>query len=166
MPGIKELRTRIKSIQGMRKVTKAMQMVSAAKMRKAQTAVVNSRTYASLAWELVENLEANLDAKTATRNENASGVIPESRSEDNQGEISRIQNQELDAGSESGMTEILNLLQQFPKAKKVGVILLSTNRGLVGSLNSNLIPMLKEINGGEVISELVVYGKQAQRIIF
>src|SRR5581483_571992 len=56
MPGTKEIKTRIKSIQGMRKVTKAMQMVSAAKMRKAQTAVLNSRTYAELAWELIRNL--------------------------------------------------------------------------------------------------------------
>ena len=37
MPGIKELKTRIKSIGGTRKVTRAMQMVSAAKMRRART---------------------------------------------------------------------------------------------------------------------------------
>ena len=56
MPGIKELKNRIKSIKSTRKITKAMQMVSAAKMRKAQGAVVGSRTYAGLAWELVESL--------------------------------------------------------------------------------------------------------------
>ena len=62
MPGIKELKTRIKSIGSMRKVTRAMQMVSAAKMRKAQTAVVSSRDYSSLAWELISNLAANISA--------------------------------------------------------------------------------------------------------
>ena len=58
MPGIKELKTRIKSISGTRKVTRAMQMVSAAKMRKSQEATLRSRSYASLAWELIGNLSA------------------------------------------------------------------------------------------------------------
>jgi F-type H+-transporting ATPase subunit gamma len=36
MPGSKEIRTKIKSVQGTRKITKAMEMVSASKMRRAQ----------------------------------------------------------------------------------------------------------------------------------
>ncbi len=36
MPGIKEIRTKIKSVQNTRKITKAMEMVAASKMRKAQ----------------------------------------------------------------------------------------------------------------------------------
>ncbi|MFA5990795.1 MAG: ATP synthase F1 subunit gamma [Candidatus Doudnabacteria bacterium] len=56
MPGIKELKTRIKSIQSTRKITRAMQMVSAAKMRKAQNAALSSRTYSDMAWELIHSL--------------------------------------------------------------------------------------------------------------
>src|SRR2546421_371008 len=109
MPGIKELKTRIKSISGTRKVTRAMQMVSAAKMRKSQDATMRSRTYSSLAWELIENIEANSDAKTAARNKNANGVIPEDWSAaDN---LSGIQNHELDDRPKSGITQ---LLQSYP----------------------------------------------------
>ena len=155
MPGTKELKTRIKSIQGMRKVTKAMQMVSAAKMRKAQTAVVNSRTYAGLAWELVGSLMPA-----------SSGVILRSAADEG--------SQDADSSDALRMTPSLNLLKQFPNAKKVGVIVLSTNRGLVGSLNSNLINKIKEVDGGngikgndgthETIAELIVYGKKAKVI--
>ncbi len=154
----------------MRKVTKAMQMVSAAKMRKAQTAVVNSRTYAGLAWELVGNL---MPAASP-------GVIPEDLSASEN--LSGIQKDglDLDPGSRmhsAGMTQVLSLLRQFPNAKKVGVIVLSTNRGLVGSLNSNLIKVIQDVvrpfMGSQdadksahydMIAELIVYGKKAKVI--
>jgi len=134
MAGIKELKTRIKSIGSTRKITRAMQMVSAAKMRKSQTAVLQSRSYASLAWELIENV-----AK--------------------QGAFDHP------------------LIKLYPNAKKIGVILLTSNKGLVGSLNANLSSKIKEIyhpfnsppilggedqNGGEVICEIVTYGKKGQ----
>ena len=65
MPGIKELKTRIKSIGSTRKITRAMQMVSAAKMRKAQQAALNSRTYSDLAWELINKLSGKGETKQA-----------------------------------------------------------------------------------------------------
>lgn len=52
----KAIKRRIKSVGSTRKITKAMEMVAAAKMRKAVQATVNTRTYASLAWELLLNL--------------------------------------------------------------------------------------------------------------
>ena len=79
-------------------------MVSAAKMRKSQDATTKSRTYSTLAWELIMNL---------------------SSSEQIKGE----------------------LLKTHPKADKIAVLILSTNRGLVGGLNSNLFNFAqKEIN--------------------
>ncbi len=121
MPGIKELKTRIKSIGGTRKVTRAMQMVSAAKMRKSQDATMRSRSYASLAWELIISL---------------SGVIPAQ---------AEILNQDRDSGSETGMAQqIARLLQSFPKASKIAVLILTTNRGMVGSLNANLLMMVQK----------------------
>src|ERR1700693_5373777 len=116
MAGIKELKNRIKSIGSTRKITRAMQMVSAAKMRKAQDAVFKSRTYAALAWELIMDL---------------SGVIPADAG---------ILNQ--DSGSSAGMTQ---LLQSFPKAQRLGVVVLTSNRGLVGSLNTNLMMTMDKI---------------------
>lgn len=121
MAGIKELKTRIRSIQSTRKITRAMQMVSAAKMRKAQNAVFASRTYASLAWELINGLSKKIQVNNP-------------------------------------------LLASFPKARKIGVLILSTNRGFVGSLNTNLFTKLKELEKGEteLLAELITYGKNAR----
>jgi F-type H+-transporting ATPase subunit gamma len=56
MASTQEIFRRIKSVTSTRKVTRAMQMVSAAKMRKSQTATLNSRGYAGLAWDLIHSL--------------------------------------------------------------------------------------------------------------
>ena len=104
----------------MRKITRAMQMVSAAKMRKAQNAVLASRAYSALAWELISDL--------------------------------------------AGKTELEDpLLQEFSDAKKIGVILITSNMGLVGSLNSNLGPKIKEIDHQDIL-EAITYGKQAKNL--
>jgi F-type H+-transporting ATPase subunit gamma len=137
MAGIKELKTRIKSIGSTRKITRAMQMVSAAKMRKAQQAALNSRTYSQLAWELIGNLMRG-----------ASGSIPEGRSAPDG--LSGIQNKglNLDPGSpmhSAGMEQTQSLLQAFPKATKTGIIIISTNKGLVGGFNANLMAKLGEL---------------------
>jgi F-type H+-transporting ATPase subunit gamma len=108
MPGIKELKTRIKSIGSTRKITRAMQMVSAAKMRKAQQAALNSRTYSELAWELIHNLSAKIDSENP-------------------------------------------LLKTYPHAQKTGIIIISTNKGLVGGFNANLIAKLKEVGSSAVV---------------
>ena len=46
MAGSKEIRTKIKSVENTRKITKAMEMVAASKMRKAQDSMASSRPYA------------------------------------------------------------------------------------------------------------------------
>ena len=155
----------------MRKITRAMQMVSAAKMRKAQNAVVSSRTYADLAWELVQNV---------------SGVIPVTEPGSTNSMDSGTFSDPLLA---SGMTQ---LLSTYPKAKKIGVVILGSNGGLVGSLNSNLANKLRELTvidpsnksyttnhevilpfdsaalhsgrNHEVIVEAIVYGKKAKSV--
>ncbi len=119
MAGLRDIKRRIKSVQSTRKITRAMQMVSAAKMRKSQTAVLASRTYSTLAWELI----LNLSEKIASNNP---------------------------------------LLKTFPRSKKIGVVLMGTNGGFVGSLNVNLAAKLKELGSHELISEVVVYGKKAK----
>ncbi len=120
MPSTQELTRRIKSIKSTRKITKAMQMVSSAKMRKSQNIAMASRSYAHLAWELINNI-----------------------------------------GSESRGHK---LLKKYPNAKKVGIILISTNRGLVGSFNSNLIKktLTQENLEPELLTELVVIGRKGR----
>ncbi|MCX6797077.1 MAG: ATP synthase F1 subunit gamma [Candidatus Doudnabacteria bacterium] len=121
MPGIKELKTRIKSIGSTRKITRAMQMVSAAKMRKTQNMVLQSRSYAELAWELIENIA-------------------------NTGNFANP------------------LVKTYPEAKKVGVLLLTTNKGLVGSLNLNLQNKIKETLNTDLLAEIITYGKKGHQM--
>ncbi len=56
MASTKEISRRIKSISSTKKITKAMEMVAASKMRKAIEAVLKTRTYANLSWETVLRL--------------------------------------------------------------------------------------------------------------
>lgn len=62
MAGIKEIRTRIASVTNTQKITSAMKMVSAAKLRKAQQAVQQMRPYSEKLQEILGNLSAELDS--------------------------------------------------------------------------------------------------------
>ena len=63
MPSLKDLRNRIASVKATRKITKAMQMVAAAKLRRAQEAADAARPYA----ERMDRVLANLDGASQTR---------------------------------------------------------------------------------------------------
>ena len=52
---LKEVRNRIKSIQNSQQITKAMKMVSAAKLRRAQDAIIQMRPYAQKLQELLKD---------------------------------------------------------------------------------------------------------------
>ncbi len=58
----KILRRRIKSITNTKKITKAMEMVAASKMRKAQQATLRTRVYADRAWSLISDLASKTDS--------------------------------------------------------------------------------------------------------
>ncbi|HLB58709.1 MAG: ATP synthase F1 subunit gamma [Candidatus Doudnabacteria bacterium RIFCSPHIGHO2_01_FULL_46_14] len=97
MPSTKEIRRRIKSIKSTRQITKAMEMVSAAKMRKAQMQTLATRAYAKYAWELVQNLTSKSDPK------------------------------------------LHRLLRKPEQTNRVLVIVMSSNRGLIGGFNNNIV---------------------------
>lgn len=59
--GLKEVRERIKSVINTQQITKAMKMVSAAKLRKAQNAIVQVRPYANRLNRMLSNILSNLD---------------------------------------------------------------------------------------------------------
>jgi F-type H+-transporting ATPase subunit gamma len=97
MPGTKEIRTKIKSVQNTRKITKAMEMVAASKMRKAQERMRHARPYA----DKVRNICANL-----------AQANPE------------YQHDFMVARS---------------KVSNAGVIVITTDKGLCGGLNTNVL---------------------------
>lgn len=128
MPGTQELNRRIKSVKSTRKITRAMQMVSAAKMRKAQSLTLASRTYAELAWDLIAKLSA---------------FKPE------------------ESDLEQGTTPWM-LMQPSTNGTKIAVVFISTNRGFVGSFNTNVLNQLRQVeaeHGGKEV-ELIVMGRK------
>ncbi len=62
MANLKEIRNRIASIGSTMKITSAMKMVSAAKLKKAQDTIVQMRPYSNKLTELLQNLSATLDS--------------------------------------------------------------------------------------------------------
>ena len=62
MPGqLKEVRNRISSVQSTQQITKAMKMVSAAKLRRAQEAILQMRPYAQKLQEMLSNIVSNIE---------------------------------------------------------------------------------------------------------
>ena len=100
MAGSKEIRTKIKSVQSTRKITKAMEMVAASKMRKAQERMRQARPYG----DKIRNIAAHL-----------ANANPEYRHE---------------------------FLVKHEDRKDVGVILVTSDKGLCGGLNTNALRLL------------------------
>lgn len=66
MPNLKEVRNRIVSVGSTMQITSAMKMVSAAKLKRAQDAIVQMRPYANKLKEILENVSASVDASENT----------------------------------------------------------------------------------------------------
>jgi len=64
---LKEVRNRIKSVQSTQQITKAMKMVSAAKLRRAQEAILQMRPYARKLQELLSNIVSNIEGGTSLK---------------------------------------------------------------------------------------------------
>ena len=67
MPSLKDLRNRIASVKSTQKITKAMQMVAAAKLRRARDAAESARPYATRMAAVIANLAAGVSAEGAPR---------------------------------------------------------------------------------------------------
>jgi F-type H+-transporting ATPase subunit gamma len=100
MPGTKEIRVKIRSVQNTRKITKAMEMVAASKMRKAQERMRHARPYG----EKIRNVAAHI-----------SHANPEYRHP---------------------------FLVSRDTVKRVGIIVVTTDKGLCGALNTNLLRLV------------------------
>lgn len=64
MANLKEVRTRINSVNSTMQITSAMKMVSASKLRKSQNAIVALRPYASKLYEIMQNLSASMQSSS------------------------------------------------------------------------------------------------------
>ena len=100
MPGTKEIRMKIRSVQNTRKITKAMEMVAASKMRRAQERMRMARPYG----EKIRNVAAHI-----------SHANPEYRHP---------------------------YLVARDSVKRIGLIVITTDKGLCGALNTNLLRMV------------------------
>ena len=100
MAGTKELRKRIKSIGNIRKITKAMEMVAAAKMKKVIAKTIATRSFSEVAWAILVNLSESIRRGSP-------------------------------------------LLKARP-VRKICVVLFSSNRGLCGGLNTQLVKKILE----------------------
>jgi len=95
---LKEVRDRIKSVKSTQQITRAMKMVSAAKLRRAQTAIQQMRPYANKMNDMLKNILSNMEAG--------------------------------DASSKFGIEREVN---------NVLMVCITSNRGLCGGFNSNII---------------------------
>ena len=100
---LKEVRNRIKSVQSTQQITKAMKMVSAAKLRRAQDAITQMRPYAQKLQEVLSNIVSN-----------------------SEGEVN------MDLAAERTV-------------EKAMIIIVTSDRGLCGGYNSNLIKLAKQV---------------------
>ncbi len=126
MANLKEVRNRIKSVTSTQQITKAMKMVSAAKLKRATNAIIQLRPYASKLKDLLANLSASLEDNTSP-------------------------------------------YLQEREPVRVLVVVVSSNRGLAGAFNTNVIKTAnnliaekysKQLAAGNVF--IVAIGKKAQ----
>ena len=121
MPSTRDIRRRIKSVKSTAQITKAMQLVAAAKMKKAQDQAASGRAYSGLMNKILVSLKENAE-------EGAHPFFVEG------------------------------------KGKKTLVLVIATDKGLCGALNTNLIKKLINTNlEGEV--EFVTIGRKASQAL-
>ena len=105
---LKEVRNRIQSVKSTQQITKAMKMVSAAKLRRAQDAIIQMRPYAQKLQEMLGNIVSNAEG------------------------------------------DIKMDLAAVRPVEKVLVIVITSDRGLCGGYNSNLIKLAKTGDKGKI----------------
>lgn len=65
MAGTKEIKRRIKSVKSTKKITKAMELVAASKMKRAVASTLSSRLYAEYSWEILTSVSRNIEEITS-----------------------------------------------------------------------------------------------------
>lgn len=99
MASLREIRQRIRSVKNISQITRAMQMVAASKMRRAQEQALASRPYAAKTWEILTHL----------------------------------------AAQRGNVEQLHPLLANRDQVKNVAIILITSDKGLAGAYNGNII---------------------------
>lgn len=121
MAGVRDIRRRIRSVRNMQQITKAMKMVAAAKLRKAQEKVIAARPYARQLQEVLARL-------------------------------AQVQTE-----------EVLHPLLEERLVQRVGYIIITSDRGLCGGYNANLIRKTNNIISEETREvRLVAVGRKGR----
>ena len=120
MPSTRDIRRRIKSVKNTAQITKAMQMVASAKMRKAQQAALSGRPYAALMNEVLSAVAGNTG-------------------------------------------DFTNPLMEVRPVKNRAVIIVSTDKGLCGGLNTNLLREVGKFDKDTTV--FVTAGRKASQFI-
>ncbi|MEO8858485.1 MAG: F0F1 ATP synthase subunit gamma [Burkholderiaceae bacterium] len=117
----KEIRGKIKSVENTKKITKAMEMVAASKMRKAQERMRGARPYS----EKIRNIAANMGRANP---------------------------------------EYVHPFMRVNQAKAAGVIVVTTDKGLCGGMNTNVLRLvtgkLRELQAGGTATQAVAIGNK------
>ena len=103
MPSAREVRNRIKSVKNIGQITRALEAVSASRVRKAQARVLASRAFAEKAWEILLNVQA----------------------------------------AASGGASLHPLLTEREEIKNIMIVLITSDRGLAGAFNTNIIRVVQ-----------------------
>ena len=74
MPSLIDIRRRIRSVKNTQQITKAMKMVSAAKLRRAQERVISARPYGALLRKVLANVAAAVAADRGSRRPSVAGA--------------------------------------------------------------------------------------------
>ena len=121
----KQIKGRINSVKSTKKITGAMEMISAVKMRRATDKVLKSRGYANLAWGMLQDIAQKTDI----------GLHP------------------------------LLKNNQNPEGK-IGIILITSNRGLAGGFTSRLLMEIKNYfkDVDKEKLEIILLGKKGRKI--
>ncbi|MFQ3241083.1 MAG: F-type H+-transporting ATPase subunit gamma [Lentimonas sp.] len=124
MANLRDIRRRIKSVKNTRQITRAMQLVSSSKMKRAQDSAIAGRPYALLLADLLDTVGQKLDL--------------------------------------SGVT-ISHPFFEKREVKTRGILVLSTDKGLCGALNSNLFRKIVEEVKGD--AKFIAVGRKATQFV-
>jgi len=124
----RDIQRRIRSVKSTKKITKAMELVASAKMRRSSQAVMATRPYTDRAWDMLQHLSRRTDASQHA------------------------------------------LLAERTEPKKIGIVLVASNRGLVGGFNAQLTATVAKevtrlIGSSNISVEVILMGKKGRMIM-
>lgn len=122
MSSLKDIKNRIKSVRNIQQITKAMKMVAASRIRKAEDQLKAARPYADKLKEVVFDLT-------------------------------------------SGLEEVLHPLMEVRPVENVATIIVSSDKGLCGAYNNNLMKLMWNEVGKETPSHLVAIGAKVNKYL-